>query len=90
MKHKSCTDYWLNADTMSLRGEFEEMYRDIDDPWGCQKGCESLNNRVFGELLFYGRKFGRILDVGYGLGRFANCLAGENGKGDIVDCITLA
>jgi hypothetical protein len=40
------------------------MYRDISDPWGCQKGAMSLNNRIFTEMVFDGRNFEkRMLDV---------------------------
>ncbi len=88
MKYKSCTDYWLNTDNMTLRGEFEEMYRDVDDPWGCQKSFDSLNNRVFIELLFYNRKFERILDIGCGLGGFTNCLFKKNENVEIIGCDT--
>lgn len=74
MKYKNCTDYctdyWLDIGKMTLRGEFEEMYRDIDDPWGCYEGADSLNNRIFAELLFDRRKFKRVLDIGCGLGGF--------------------
>lgn len=90
MKYKSCTEYWLDTDTVTLRGEFEEMYRDINDPWGCQKGAMSLNNRIFTEMLFDGRNFEKIWDVGCGLGGFTNYIFKRNGGGKIIACDTSA
>jgi SAM-dependent methyltransferase len=86
MKYKNCTDYWLNKGNMTFRGEFEEMYRDIDDPWGCKKGASSLNNRLFLELLFGERRFESVLDVGCGLGSFTSSILTRNGGGRITGC----
>lgn len=86
MKHKSCTEYWLNTDKLTLRGEFEEMYREINDPWGCQEGAMSLNNRIFTEMVFDGRKFEKIWDVGCGLGGFTDYMFKRNGGGKIIGC----
>ncbi len=69
-KYPSCTEYWLNTEDMTFRGEFETMYEDIEDPWGCAAVADSLNNRLFLEILFSEREFKRILDVGCGLGAF--------------------
>jgi len=69
-KYPSCTEYWLNTENMTFRGEFEAMYRDIEDPWSCANLVDSLNNRLFLEILFHEREFERILDVGCGLGTF--------------------
>lgn len=69
-KYPSCTEYWLNTEDMTFRGEFEAMYGDIEDPWGCAAVVDSLNNRLFMEILFHERGFERIIDVGCGLGAF--------------------
>jgi SAM-dependent methyltransferase len=81
MKYKTCTDYWLNTQNMTFRGEFEEMYADIDDPWDCTKTSNSLNNRLFLEVLFYERKYRKILDVGCGLGSMTYTYFSRNGGG---------
>jgi SAM-dependent methyltransferase len=86
LKYKSCTDYWLDTDSLTFKGEFEEMYCEIDDPWGCQKGALSLDNRIFTEMLFDGRNFKKIWDVGCGLGGFTNCIFKRNGGGTIIAC----
>ena len=52
MSVKNCTDYWLDSEAMSFVGDFEGMYRDIPDPWGCAAESGGLNNRLFLELLF--------------------------------------
>lgn len=75
MKYKSCTEYWLNTQDMTFRGEFEEMYHDIDDAWECKNTFNSLNNRIFIELLFdQNVEYKRILDIGCGLGGLTNSL----------------
>jgi SAM-dependent methyltransferase len=87
MKYETCTDYWLDTKDWSFKGEFEEMYRDIDDPWGCQKYADSLNNRIFLELLFDGNKrYKRILDIGCGLGGFTHNLFLKNSGGEVIGC----
>jgi len=84
MKYNSCTDYWLNKEQMSLRGEFEKMYQDIDDPWGCGEFSDSINNKIFCEMIFHHRKFVNILDIGSALGDLTNILHRYNCGGDVV------
>ncbi len=81
-KYKNCTEYWLDSQNGTLRGEFEEMYRDIKDPWGCETGKSSLNNRIFVDIVFDGnRHFDRILDIGCGLGGLLDTIRTRNGAG---------
>ena len=83
-KYKSCTDYWLDKENLSLRGEFEKMYQDIADPWGCDKHSNSINNKLFCEIIFHNRKFSNILDIGSGLGNLTKNLYEYNKGGDVV------
>ena len=68
MKYKTCTDYWLNTKNYSLRGEFDEMYQDIDGPQNGLRRIGSLDNRLFLEIMTERNKYGRIRDIGCGLG----------------------
>jgi SAM-dependent methyltransferase len=84
MKYKSCTDYWLNKDNLSFRGEFESMYKDIDDPWGCGEFSDSINNKLFCEVIFHKKQFSDILDIGSGLGELTNELFYYNNGGNVM------
>ena len=84
MKYKTCTDYWLDKENLSLRGEFENMYQDIDDPWGCGELSNSINNKLFCEIIFHKRTFANILDIGSGLGELTEKLYKYNGGGNVV------
>lgn len=84
-KYCSCTEYWLDSQTGTFRGKFEEMYRDIEDPWGCEAGCSSLNNRIFLDVVFNDRShYERILDVGCGLGGLLDTIRMRNGEGYVL------
>lgn len=69
---------------MALRGDFEGMYRDIEDPWGCSQEAGALSKRLFLEILFEKGTFRRILDIGCGKGDFTNALCLRNGGGLVV------
>jgi len=84
MSAKNCTDYWLDRETMSFVGDFEGMYRDIADPWGCDAEADGLNNQLFLELLCHRRSYQSILDIGCGLGGFTDRLWRRNGGGRAV------
>lgn len=73
-KYGSCTEYWLNQETNEFRGEFEAMYQEVDDPWGCEQHYNAKNNRLFLEMLFPQASVGRILDIGCGTGAFTHAL----------------
>lgn len=80
--YKTCTEYWLDPQTGAFRGEFEAMYRDIEDPWGCDAGTSSLNNQIFIDIIFNGnRRFDKILDIGCGLGGLLNTIMVRNQGG---------
>ena len=84
-KYKNCTEYWLNSQTGSFRGEFEPMYQDIDDPWGCEAGKSSLNNQVFLDIIFNtNQPFKKILDIGCGLGGLLNTIKSRNNGGHVL------
>ena len=52
-------------------GRFEEMYRDVEDPWGHTAQVDALPNRVLLELLREGNPPRTVLDLGCGLGDLA-------------------
>ena len=79
-KYNSCTEYWMDPFTYSFRSEFEQMYKDIEDPWGCEAGANSRNNRLFLEMLFPpGKTYKGILDTGCGLGALTKQVHDRNG-----------
>ncbi len=80
MKYRNCSEYWLDPDTMTFRGEFDEMYLDIQDPWGCEECIDSINKQIFLDILFFKRTYKQILDIGCGRGGFTNRLFLRNGK----------
>ena len=83
--YKNCTEYWLDSNTGTFRGEFEAMYREIEDPWGCEAGKSSLNNKIFLDIIFNGdRSFNRILDIGCGLGGLLNTIKIRNQEGYVL------
>ena len=45
-------------------GKFEEMYRDVPDPWGCVEKAGALPNRLLLSLLSEYSPCVRMLDVG--------------------------
>jgi predicted TPR repeat methyltransferase len=83
VKYQSCTDYWLDTKDYSFRGEFEAMYRDVEDPWHCNIETDSLNNRHFMEILFSDcNHYASILDIGCGLGGGTQQVYKRNGGGE--------
>jgi SAM-dependent methyltransferase len=66
-------EYWVDPKTWTFVGNFEGMYRDFDDPWLCQKRNESIERRVILAMLG-DRQYGRVLDIGCGLGGFTDKL----------------
>lgn len=78
MPSKTCTDYWLDVETMSFIGDFEGMYTGVQDPWGCDAEVVGLSNKLFLELICHRRQYRSILDIGCGLGGFTNLLRYRN------------
>ena len=73
MKYNEQTEYWVNPQTGEARYDFDIMYKDISDPWGCAEGINSLENKVFLDIIFQQNKsYENILDVGCGLGTLSN------------------
>ena len=63
MKYQNQSEYWI-------RGEFEAMYQDIDDPWGCHANSDSLENKIFRSLILENdrQSYKKVLDIGCGMG----------------------
>ena len=68
MMYNEQTEYWVNPQTGVPRYDFDIMYKDISDPWGCEKGINSLENKVFLDIIFQQNKsFENILRIcGFG------------------------
>ncbi len=67
-KYRDPSDYWWDKATNSMRGDFESMYVDIDDPWNCSGTVDSVCNDLFLALLQKKAPIKRLLDVGCGAG----------------------
>lgn len=65
-----------------LVGEFEQMYRDHDDPWKQSQELSSSSEKIVGLHLLrrLNQRFGctRVVEMGCGLGHYAHAIA-ENG-----------
>jgi SAM-dependent methyltransferase len=73
MKHSSKNEYWVDPGTGKPRFEFNEMYRDLGDPWGCEDKNQSLTNRIFLEMLVdENSRYQRVIDLGSGKGSLTN------------------
>lgn len=67
VKYESQTEYWVDTKTGKMRYEFENMYQDYNDPWGCEKDSSSLNNRILVNLIHEYEPNG-LLNIGCGMG----------------------
>ncbi|GBF41329.1 probable Methyltransferase [Leptospira ellinghausenii] len=73
MKYASKNEYWVDPNTGNPRYDFEEMYKDLSDPWGCEEKNSSITNRLFLELLLdENSSYNRILDLGSGKGSLSD------------------
>jgi SAM-dependent methyltransferase len=79
MNKSGWLSYWVDPETWRFRGNFEEMYRDFDDPWECSKNVSMLRRDISLMILFRERRFNRILDIGCGLGAFTERIRVANG-----------
>ena len=89
MKYKGQTKYWVDPQTGDPRYDFEDMYKDIPDPWECLKSVDSLENKIFLETIFFSEKsYDSILDIGCALGGLSNRIYQKNilksGRGEVI------
>ena len=59
---------------MQFVGDFDGMYGNIDDPWGCKAGVLSLHNNILLDVVSEAsdKEGCSIHDLGCGLGHLAN------------------
>lgn len=77
---KDWLEYWVDPQTWQFRGDFDGMYRDFDDPWECRKSVSDFRRDLSLTMLLRNRRFGRVLDIGCGLGAFTDRLRTANGE----------
>src|SRR2546423_3252285 len=68
-------------------GEFEEMYRNVDDPWHCVELAGSLDNDLLLAVIRRLRSDVRtMLDVGCGLGELTRLIRDEMPDARLIAC----
>ena len=82
-KYKTYQDYVIRDG--NLVGEFEEMYRDFDDPWGQTTNESAALDKFIGLALLKKHGHRRPLEYGCGLGHYTNLLYRELGAGAGLD-----
>ena len=84
MKYSTRAEYWVDPKSGIPRYEFNELYQDYSDPWGCGKDFNSIVNRLFLEILFPPSKFYKsFLDIGCGTGELTNFISCRNDYGKL-------
>ena len=81
MKRKKQIDYWVDINSGKPRYEFNNLYKNVKDPWHCKSPsiADALNNHLFIEILFFNSiKYESMLDIGCGLGLLSNELYKSN------------
>ena len=79
MKYSTRAEYWVDPKSGIPRYEFNELYQDYSDPWGCGKDFNSIVNRLFLEILFPpGKIYKSFLDIGCGTGELTNWISCRN------------
>ena len=88
---KSSREYWIDPESGISRSDFDLMYQDLVDPWGCHQALNSPHNHRFLDLIFHdGQTFRKILDVGCGLGGLTHQIMKRNGYGGLVTGIDIS
>ncbi len=82
-KHRRYQDYVIRDG--NLVGEFEEMYRDFDDPWEQTAHEDNALDKSVGVALLKKHGHRRPLEYGCGLGHYTNRLYRELGAGAGLD-----
>ena len=81
MKRKKQIDYWVDITSGKSCYEFNNLYKNINDPWQCETPSigDALNNHLFIEILFFNSiKYESMLDIGCGLALLSNELYKNN------------
>lgn len=73
MIEKNWLNYWVDPETWKFIGDFEGMYKDFEDPWNCQARNKTIARKVVLSVLSE-LSHRTILDIGCGLGGFAEVL----------------
>jgi cyclopropane fatty-acyl-phospholipid synthase-like methyltransferase len=77
VKYTDQKDYWVDPKTGRFRDEFDQMYRDYDDPWGCSVEAGSLNNTFLCSLISY-YQCDSLLEIGSGTGTLLNFISAQS------------
>ena len=76
VKYKDQKEYWVDPKTGRFRDEFDQMYSDYDDPWGCSVEVGSLNNTLLCGLIS-SYQCDSLLEIGSGTGALLSFIASQ-------------
>jgi 2-polyprenyl-3-methyl-5-hydroxy-6-metoxy-1,4-benzoquinol methylase len=68
---KKQIDYWIDTKTGDIKNDFDGLYTDHEDPWGCSKSHSSLNNKILLTCIA-DTEASSVLDIGCGTGMLSN------------------
>jgi 2-polyprenyl-3-methyl-5-hydroxy-6-metoxy-1,4-benzoquinol methylase len=68
---KEQIEYWIDTKTGKLKKEYDKLYIDHEDPWGCSKKHKHLYNKILLTCI-EDKNPKRVLDIGCGSGDLSN------------------
>ncbi len=74
---KNYNDYWVNFETGEFIGDFESMYKNVEDPWLHGNALSSHYDTIIQGLKELHPKDNNIVDIGCGKGGFSFRIAQE-------------